>query len=110
MSTPYHSSFEHAAEAELQEELRALFLVDTQTYLERYSQIANRLADESWQQDIQELYRCIHTIKGGAVTVGAEAIVQVSTALEELLSALRYLDAAPPSERSQTGSIIAGSW
>ncbi|MBD3886776.1 response regulator [Phormidium tenue FACHB-886] len=84
------------AEAELQEELRGLFVVDTQNYLEKYSQLTETLQPETWKTDIQELYRCIHTIKGGAVTVAAEAVLRVATALEDLLSDLRYLEVAPP--------------
>ena len=101
MSTPQYSDAENAAEAKLQQELCSLFLLDTQTYLERYSQIAGQLNPEVWTEDIQELYRCIHTIKGGAVTVGAEAILQTSAALEDLLSALRYVDPAPPLQDGQ---------
>ncbi|WAL61905.1 response regulator [Thermocoleostomius sinensis] len=83
------------AEVQLQEELRSLFTVDTQTYLEKYSQLAQGLKPDAWKTDIQELYRCIHTIKGGAVTVAAEAVLQVATALEDLLSELRYLESPP---------------
>jgi chemotaxis protein histidine kinase CheA len=87
---------EAIADAQLQQELQSLFFVDTQNYLQRYSQIAQHLQAGSWKADIQELYRCIHTIKGGAVTVGAEAVLHVATALEDVLDDLRYLDLAPP--------------
>ncbi|NJO51206.1 MAG: hypothetical protein HC840_19170 [Leptolyngbyaceae cyanobacterium RM2_2_4] len=83
------------AEAQLQQELRILFIVDTQDCLQRYSHIAKQLHAQSWTQDVRELYRCIHTIKGGAVTVTAEAILKVATVIEDLLSDLRYLDSAP---------------
>ena len=83
------------AEAQLQQELLSLFVIDTEHYLQKYSQIAQSLQAQSWRADIQELYRCIHTIKGGAVTVGYEAVLQVATALEDLLSHLRYLELAP---------------
>lgn len=83
------------ADAQLQQELQGMFAVDTQGYLQRYSQIAENLQESSWQSDIQELYRCVHTIKGGAVTVGAEAVLRVATALEDVLSDLRYLEPAP---------------
>jgi chemotaxis protein histidine kinase CheA len=83
------------AEAQLQEELRSLFVIDTEHYLQKYSQIAQSLQAQSWRTDIQELYRCIHTIKGGAVTVGYEAVLQIATALEDVLSNLRYLEQAP---------------
>lgn len=83
------------AEAQLQQELRSLFVIDTEHYLQKYSQIAQSLQAQSWRMDIQELYRCIHTIKGGAVTVGYEGVLQVATALEDVLSHLRYLELAP---------------
>lgn len=87
--------FDAIADAQLQQELRSLFVIDTEHYLQRYSQITQSLQAQSWRTDIQELYRCIHTIKGGAVTVGYDAVLQVSTALEDVLSNLRYLEQAP---------------
>ncbi|AFZ20736.1 response regulator [Allocoleopsis franciscana] len=86
---------EALADAQLQQELYSLFIIDTQEYLQKYSQIAQSLQPQSWRADIQELYRCIHTIKGGAVTVGALAVLDVATALEDVLSDLRYLELAP---------------
>lgn len=86
------------AEAQLQQELRSMFDIDTQTYLQTYFNLVQQLQPNSWIADIQELYRCVHTIKGGAVTVGAEGILHVSTVLEDLLSDLRYLKIAPPLE------------
>ncbi|MEM6446685.1 MAG: response regulator [Cyanobacteria bacterium P01_D01_bin.123] len=104
------------AEAQLQQELREMFAVDTQTYLQRYSQLAQNLQAASWTADIQEMYRCIHTIKGGAVTVSADAILHVSKALEDVLSDLRYLNSAPPlanGELSQAlleaGELLTGT-
>ncbi|HEY9599771.1 MAG TPA: Hpt domain-containing protein, partial [Cyanophyceae cyanobacterium] len=98
MSVPQINSFqgiEAIAEAQLQQELYDLFLIDTENYLQNYSQIARSLQAQSWRTDIQELYRCIHTIKGEAVTVGAQAVLQIATALEDVLSDLRYLELAP---------------
>jgi chemosensory pili system protein ChpA (sensor histidine kinase/response regulator) len=95
MSIPENNPFATDTEAQLQEELSSLFIVDTQHYLQRYTQIAQQLHADSWKGDIQELYRCVHTIKGGAVTVAAESILHVATALEDLLADLRYLDLSP---------------
>jgi chemotaxis protein histidine kinase CheA len=81
---------------QLQEELRHLFELDTQKYLQIYVETVHQLNVANWREDIQQLYRCVHTIKGGAVTVGFQAVLQVSTILEDVLSDLRYLDAAPP--------------
>jgi chemosensory pili system protein ChpA (sensor histidine kinase/response regulator) len=38
----------------------------------------------------------VHTIKGGSVTVGFLAVLQVSSILEDVLSDLRFLETAPP--------------
>ena len=81
---------------QLQEELRTLFELDTQKYLQLYVQTVHQLSAANWREDIQQLYRCVHTIKGGSVTVGFQAVLQVSTILEDLLSDLRYLEVAPP--------------
>jgi chemotaxis protein histidine kinase CheA len=84
------------AEEQLQQELRSMFDMDAQTYLQSYINLVEGLQFDSWTADIQEMYRSIHTIKGGAVTVGADAILHIATALEDLLSDLRYLQVAPP--------------
>ncbi|WP_404786546.1 response regulator [Altericista sp. CCNU0014] len=83
------------AEAELQQELRAMFDVDTQQYLQDYFSLVQGLNDRSWAADIQHIYRAVHTIKGGAVTVEADAMLHAGMVLEDLLSDLRYLDRAP---------------
>ena len=83
------------AEAELQQELREMFAVDTQQHLNIYFSTIQRLTDRSWRADIQELYRAIHTIKGGAVTVAADAMLHAAIVLEDLLSDLRYLEQSP---------------
>ena len=87
--------FEFDAEAELQQELREMFAVDTQQQLEDYFRLIQQLGDRTWQADIQHLYRAIHTIKGGAVTVAADGLLHAAMVLEDLLSDLRYLEAAP---------------
>ncbi|NMF60785.1 response regulator [Pseudanabaena yagii] len=88
-----HSEFD---DLQLQEELRHLFELDTQKYLQLYVQTVSQLNAPNWREQIQQLYRCVHTIKGGAVTVGFQSVLQVSTVLEDLLSDLRYLNIAPP--------------
>ena len=95
------------AELQLQQELRSMFAVDTQTYLQTYINLVQKLQPQSWTADIQETYRCVHTIKGGAVTVGADGILYVSTALEDLLSDLRYLQTAPPLEDGKLAQMLA---
>jgi chemotaxis protein histidine kinase CheA len=94
------------AEAQLQQELRSMFDVDTQTYLQTYFSLSQQLHPDSWIADIQELYRCVHTIKGGAVTVGADGILHVSTVLEDVLSDLRYLKIAPPLEDGRLAQML----
>ncbi len=101
---------------QLQEELRTLFELDTQKYLQLYVQTVHQLNATNWREDIQQLYRSVHTIKGGSVTVGLHAVLQVSTILEDLLSDLRYLDIAPPLADGQlaqslieAGELLIGS-
>ncbi len=94
------------AEAELQRELRSMFELDTQTYLQSYLQLIQTLSTVRWTDDIQELYRCIHTIKGGAVTVNANPVLQATSRLEDLLSDLRYLQIAPPLEDGQLSKLL----
>ncbi|MGF1523069.1 MAG: response regulator [Leptolyngbyaceae cyanobacterium] len=98
--------FEDPMEAQLQQELRSMFDVDTQKGLQTYLDQSGRLQSETWSNDIQTLYRVIHTIKGGAVTVGADAILHVSTVLEDLLSDLRHLETAPPLEDGQLREVL----
>ncbi len=96
----------NTAEAQLQQELRTLFDLDTQKYLQLYISTAQNLHEDSWKHDIQQIYRCVHTIKGGAVTVGAQAILEVAAVLEDLLSDLRYLDTAPILSDRQLQDIL----
>ena len=84
-----------SAEIELQEELRRLFEVDVEKDLQEYLALVRDLQTDTWEKEIQTLYRAIHTIKGGAATVGADTISDVAIALEDLLSDLRYLESAP---------------
>jgi len=104
MNTPNSNSF--LEDAQLQQELRQMFDLDSQKYLESYLNLVQQLNPQSWQADIQEIYRSIHTIKGGAVTVGANAILAVAIALEDLLSDLRYLNPAPPLNDGQLNEIL----
>ena len=94
------------AEIQLQQELRSMFEVDTQKDLQSYLDLAQNLNAQSWVADIQKLYRLIHTIKGGAVTVNADAILHVAAALEDLLSDLRYLDAITTIDNDQLSQIL----
>ena len=83
-------------DSQLQDELKVLFAIDTQKDLQLYVQTVSQLNAPNWRQDIQQLYRYVHTIKGGSVTVGFQSVLKVATILEDLLSDLRYLDVAPP--------------
>ncbi len=77
-------------ELQLQQELRLMFEVDSENYLQSYLNLCQQLTAPSWATTIQELYRLVHTIKGSAATVGADAVLPVSSALEDLLGDLRY--------------------
>ncbi len=94
---------------EVDPELKAIFDVDTQKYLQEYFSIVESISPATWKADIQKLYRAIHTIKGGAATVGANPILQVSKVLEDWLSDLRNLDEAPPiDDQLRPGLLEAG--
>ncbi len=101
------SNFE--SEHQLHQELRTLFELDTQKYLQLYINTVQLLNEVGWKEDIQQIYRCVHTIKGGAVTVGADAILEISNVLEDLLSDLRYLDIAPPLNDGKLQQILVES-
>jgi chemotaxis protein histidine kinase CheA len=93
-------------ELQLQQELQAMFDIDSQRYLQDYLHLTQQLNAPSWTADMQEMYRAIHTIKGGAVTVGAEACLKVATVLEDLLSDLRHLTPAPPLGDGQLANLL----
>ena len=93
-------------EAELQKELQAMFEIDSQEHLQTYIHLAQKLTPASWVADIQNIYRAIHTIKGSAVTVGADAVLHAAMVLEDLLSDLRYLEEAPALEDGQLHRML----
>lgn len=90
----------------LQMELRQMFEMDTQTYLQTYVSTVDSLNPQSWKEDINSVYRAIHTIKGSAATVGFGAVQRVAGVLEDLLSDLRYLDPAPELADGGLSSIL----
>ncbi|MGB5709983.1 MAG: hybrid sensor histidine kinase/response regulator, partial [Waterburya sp.] len=94
------------AELELERELRQMFELDSQKDLETYLTCVDNLKDSSWVAGIQKMYRAVHTIKGGSVTVKADAILNVATVLEDLLSELRYLETIPSLEDGQLQEIL----
>jgi chemotaxis protein histidine kinase CheA len=93
-------------ELQLQQELQAMFDIDSQRYLQDYLNLVQQLNPQSWTADMQEMYRAIHTIKGGSVTVGADACLNVAAVLEDLLSDLRHLAPAPPFEDGQLSNML----
>jgi chemotaxis protein histidine kinase CheA len=95
------------AEAQLHQELREMFAVDISQHLSDYFRLVNQLNSSSWTADVQSIYRAVHTIKGGAVTVGAECTLQAATILENLLDDLRYLKVAPDLSDRGLISILA---
>ncbi len=96
----------NTAEMDLQQELRAMFEVDTQQYLQEYFSLVQCLNYPSWGTDIQHIYRAVHTIKGGAVTVEADAMLHAGMVLEDLLSDLRYLDQCPDLSDGQLRELL----
>lgn len=106
---PFPAAFnqpEDLMDAQLQQELRGLFDIDTQKGLQTYLDQVTSLKALTWSSSIQTLYRAVHTIKGGAVTVGADAILHVATSLEDLLSDLRHLETAPPLANGHLRDIL----
>jgi chemotaxis protein histidine kinase CheA len=94
------------AEFQFQQELRAMFTVDTQQHLQLYFTLVQQLTAQSWAADIQHIYRAVHTVKGGAITVEADAMLHAGTVLEDLLSDLRHLDQAPALEDGQLIRVL----
>ena len=103
---PHSSDHRDQAELELERELLQMFELDSQTDLQTYLTCVEHLEDESWTADIQKMYRAVHTIKGGSVTVKADAILDVATVLEDLLSELRYLETIPSLSDGQMQQIL----
>jgi chemotaxis protein histidine kinase CheA/ActR/RegA family two-component response regulator len=100
----FDSQYQH--QVQLQQELLQLFELDTEKYLQLYEETIQNLSAKSWREQIHQIYRCVHTIKGGAVTVGAEPLLQIATVLEDLLSDLRYLEVAPNLEDGKLQQIL----
>jgi chemotaxis protein histidine kinase CheA/ActR/RegA family two-component response regulator len=100
------TKMDNSAEEQLQQELQEMFLIDTQRQLATYFDLTQRLQPTAWVADIQHIYRTIHTIKGGAVTVKAEAMLQAAVVLENLLSDLRYLEISPPLDDGQLSQML----
>ncbi len=94
------------AELQLQKELQAMFDIDSQQYLQDYLHLVQQLNVQTWTADMQEMYRAIHTIKGGSVTVGADACLKVAAILEDLLSDLRHLTPPPPLNDGQLANML----
>ncbi len=103
---PWITHTADTAEMDLQQELRAMFEVDTQQYLQEYFNLVQCLNYPSWVADIQHIYRAVHTIKGGAVTVEADAMLHAGMVLEDLLSDLRYLDQCPDLSDGQLRELL----
>ncbi|NJK35304.1 MAG: hypothetical protein HC919_10285 [Oscillatoriales cyanobacterium SM2_2_1] len=87
-------------------EFLELFQLDTQRDIQSYVHTIDALSAETWKADIQQLYRAVHTIKGGAVTVRAESIRLIANAIEDMLSDLRYSETAPPLEDGNLQQIL----
>ena len=83
-----------------------MFEIDSQEHLQTYFQLTQQLNPTTWVAHIQTIYRAIHTIKGSAVTVGADAVLHAAMVLEDLLSDLRYLEEAPSLEDGQLQRML----
>ncbi|MDD2703126.1 MAG: chemotaxis protein CheA [Candidatus Omnitrophica bacterium] len=74
----------------MQDSYRELFLSESQEYL---SNISNRLvkleSNPSDPESLNEIFRCVHTLKGMSATMGYERLTQLSHHMEDLLEELR---------------------
>lgn len=69
-------------------DLRAIFAQEAADLLARLSSRALEL-ERGEEETVRELFRAAHTLKGSATLVGLPAVVEVTHALEDLLSAVR---------------------
>ncbi|MFA5363070.1 MAG: chemotaxis protein CheA [Candidatus Omnitrophota bacterium] len=74
----------------MQDSYRELFLSESQEYL---SNISNRLVklegNPADPESLNEIFRCIHTLKGMSATMGYERLTRLSHRMEDLLEELR---------------------
>lgn len=74
----------------MQDSYRELFLSESQEYLSIVSNCLVKLEDNpSDLSSLNEIFRCMHTLKGMSATMGFEKLTQISHQMENLLDELR---------------------
>lgn len=75
---------------DLQQRLRAAFDEEHQEYLARIRQILSRTVDAvAPQRDIDEAFRCAHSLKGAATVAGVPGVDELARPLEAIFSRVR---------------------
>jgi two-component system, chemotaxis family, sensor kinase CheA len=74
----------------MQDSYRELFLSESQEYLSNISSCLVKLEENpSDPSSINEIFRCVHTLKGMSATMGYEKLTTLSHEMEDLLDELR---------------------
>ncbi|MCK9594513.1 MAG: chemotaxis protein CheA [Candidatus Omnitrophica bacterium] len=74
----------------MQDSYRELFLSESQEYLSNISSCLVKLEEKpSDPSSINEIFRCVHTLKGMSATMGYEKLTTLSHEMEDLLDELR---------------------
>jgi two-component system chemotaxis sensor kinase CheA len=74
----------------MQDSYKELFLSESQEYLGNISKCLVKLEENPADSaQLNEIFRCVHTLKGMSATMGYEKLTQVSHEMEDLLDALR---------------------
>lgn len=74
----------------MQDSYSEIFLSESQEYLNSISKCLVKLEkDPTDLESLNEIFRCIHTLKGMSATMGFEKLAQLSHQMEDLLDELR---------------------
>ena len=74
----------------MQDSYKELFLSESQEYISNISKCLVKLEENPADSaSLNEIFRCVHTLKGMSATMGYEKLTQLSHEMEDLLDALR---------------------
>lgn len=74
----------------MQDSYREIFLSESQEYLSNISKCLVKLEDDPADLDsLNEIFRCLHTLKGMSATMGFDKLAKLSHQMEDLLDDLR---------------------
>lgn len=74
----------------MQNSYKELFLSESQEYISNISKCLVKLEENPDDSaSLNEIFRCVHTLKGMSATMGYEKLTQLSHKMEDLLDALR---------------------